>query len=117
MLEGYFIGIISQVVESVQRGRIFIAMVCFKPVHRSAADGLIAQVYPGIERRYIYIHGISAVLAWVKIAAISHNSAVYRIFKTIWKTGTVKRLVFMFRERYSEIPFWAWGIVAVAGEY
>jgi len=117
MLKGYFICIVSQVVESVQRGGIFIAMVCFEPVHRHTADSLIAQVYPGIERGYIYIHGICAVLAWIKIAAVSHNIAVYRVIKTVWKSRTVKRLVLMLREWYGKIPFWTRGIIAVAGKY
>jgi hypothetical protein len=117
MLKGYFIGIVSQVVESIQRGGIFIAMVCFEPVHRHTADSLIAQVYPGIERGYIYIHRICAVLAWVKIVAVSHNIAVYRVIKTVWKSRTVKRLVLMLRKWYGKIPFWARGIIAVAGKY
>jgi hypothetical protein len=117
MLEGYFIGIVSQVIESIQRGGIFIAMVCFKPVYRPAANGLIAQVYPGVERGYVYIHGICAVLAWVKIAAVSYNIAVYRVIKTVWKSRTVKGLVLMLGKWYGKIPFWAWGIIAIAGKY
>ena len=97
MFKGHFIGILPELVKAI------------------GADGLVADIDPGIEPGEVDIDPIGVFGSGIEKARIPDDGRIGGIFKCVGESRLVKGLILVWREVYFEISFSFGCIYAVAG--